>query len=347
MNISLAIADADREYAERLSEVLQQYKDLTISIFTSPEKLQTALEHSRFDILLFDPDISPERLAASRVKLAICLYRDDSARMGMYADCPKVLKYQRISHIYRDVLREYAEIAGASVDFGSRMSTKLIGVYSPAGGAGKTTIALAIACKIKALGNSVLFVNTEPLESSSVINPHNEDSIAMLVEDVHNENVNFRVKLTALSKHGIDDVEYLEGFARLVDYDAVTGEEIAGVLNRIKRESDFGYVVIDMASGLDSVNKAVFELADQIVLVEKPGELPQQKLALFMQQVFVQDLKNKLLGICNFAENVAPGCEAVDVPVIGKIHNYGNMKLESLIHAINANGEYAPERLIG
>ena len=346
MNISLAIADTNRRYVEKLSEVLQQYHDLTISLFTNAEKLQAALDQTRFDVLLFDPDISPERLSISGVKLAVCLYSDGCGNMGLYPDCAKILKYQRISNIYKNMLREYADKAGEYADFGNRTSTKLIGVYSPAGGSGKTTVALAIASRLKSMGNAVLFVNTEQLESASFVNTHDEDGLAMLVEDAENENVNFKVKLTAISKHGMDDMEYVEGFTRLVDYAAMTGEDIGNVFRRMKRESDYRYVIIDMDSNLDAVNKTIFELADQVVIVEKPGELPVRKMELFAQQVLVQEQKNKLVRILNFAESNSVYCNELDVPVIGTIHNYGNLKLDSIIRAMNANGEYTAERLI-
>lgn len=346
MNISIAIGDTNREYVERLSEVLQQYHDLTLSIFTNFDSLQKALEQNRFDIVLFDPDISQERLTVSAVKLAVCFYYDHCVNLNMYANCAKVLKYQRVSNIYKDILREYADKAGGAEEFGNRMKTCLIGVYSPVGGAGKTTIALALASRLKAMGNQILFVNTEQLESSSIVNRHDEDSMAMLIEDTGNENVNFKVKLMAVSKHGMDDLEYLEGFTRLVDYDAVTEEEITRVFERIKKESDYQYVIIDMASHLDQVNKAVFALADQIILVERPGELPVKKVELFAQQVFVQEHKNKILRIWNFAESQSVYSNEPVVPVIGKVHHYGNLKLETMVHAINTNGEYTIDTLL-
>ena len=58
MHISMAIADPDKEYLYRLTEVLQQNRGLNISAFTSLENLRKAMENTRFDVLLFDPDIS-------------------------------------------------------------------------------------------------------------------------------------------------------------------------------------------------------------------------------------------------------------------------------------------------
>lgn len=340
MNISMAIVDSDKDYTSRLSEALQQYTDLSISIFTSLQTFQETIARERFDILLFDPDVSEEYLPLSSVKLAVCLYSDECKNTARYTECVKTLKYQRVSNIYRDVLREYANKAGGSFGFDSQQNTKLIGVYSPIGGAGKTTFALAFTGKLKSLGNSVLYASTEQLESASAVNDHSENGMAILIEDLSNENVNFKVKLTAISKRGMDDMEYLEGFTRLVDYEAVTAAEVKEVFERIKKESDYQYIVIDMDSNLDAVNRTIFEMADQIVLVERPGELPMRKMELFSQQILVHEQERKLYKIQNFAESNSVYSDEPDVPVIGKVHHYGNLKLANIIRAMNSNGEY-------
>jgi len=55
MNISMAIADSNREYVRRLAEVLQQYDELTIHVYTNMEKFQEAMDTNHFDVALFVP----------------------------------------------------------------------------------------------------------------------------------------------------------------------------------------------------------------------------------------------------------------------------------------------------
>lgn len=44
MHITIAIADSNKEYIKRLSEVLQQYDELTIHICSSEQTLQTTMK---------------------------------------------------------------------------------------------------------------------------------------------------------------------------------------------------------------------------------------------------------------------------------------------------------------
>lgn len=339
MNISIAIADLNLEYIERLSEVLQQYEELTIHIYTSGYKLQAAIEKNRFDVVLFDPDISEERLVFPGVKLPICLYSDEAHNRSMYADFAKVVKYQRVSNIYKEIIREYADKAGYSADFDNSKNTGILAVYSPVGGSGKTTIALTVASKLVSQGKAVLFISAEQLNSSLCLNAKREDGVTALVEAVADERVNFELKVKGIMKSGVNGMYYLEGFDRIVDYSAVTGDEFAEVLNRIRRGGFCNVVVVDMESNLDSISRSVIETADKVLVVEKAGELPAVKMNLFAQQTFTHEHRDKMMIVHNFAENNSVYSDQLAVPVVGTVHNYGNLQLKNVIQAINANGE--------
>ncbi|MCM1120913.1 MAG: AAA family ATPase [bacterium] len=358
MNISIAIADSNREYVERLSEVLQQYAELSISIYYNGQKLQEDMnpknveaepghrKRKHFDIVLFDPDVSEEKLDFSNVKLPVCLYSDEANNRSWYGDCAKVLKYQRISNIYKEFIREYADKAGYSADFDHSQDTNMIAVYSPAGGSGKTTMALAIASRLASMGKTVLFISAEQLSSSSYVNKKQEEGITALVDGAADEHTNFELKIKGIMKQGMNGMYYVEGFDRIVDYDAVTGNEMTDVLNKIKRCGICDVMVIDMESNLDLIGRAVISLADRIVVVEKTGELPGMKMNLFARQAIVSEYREKMRKICNFAESNSVYSAEMDFEIVGTVHNYGNLQLKNVIQTINANNEIMIEKII-
>lgn len=347
MNISIAIADADRDYIERLSEVLQQHAELTIHVYTSGQKLQAAMESRAFDVVLFDPDVSDGKLVFPRVKFPICLYSDEAGNRGLYADFAKVAKYQRISNIYKEIIRGFADKAGYSADLGNSQRMCIVAVYSPAGGSGKTTVALAVAGQLAGLGKTALFLSVEQLSSSSYVNPRQEDGITALVEDAAGENVNFELKAKGIMKQGLDGMFYIEGFERLVDYEAVDKDEMTNTLDKFRRCGLCDVLVVDMESSLDAVGKAVLAAADRIVIVERQGELPAVKTKLFAGQGLMNEYRDRMVKICNFAESHSTYCAELDVPVAGTVHNYGNLPLRNMIQAIAANGEIAVDKILG
>ncbi len=346
MNITIAIADANRDYLERLSEVLREYEDLTVSVYTTGDKLQEALQNKRFDVVLFDPDISTQKLMFGSTKLSVCLYSDEAQNKEMYADCEKVLKYQRISTIYKEIINAYADKAGYSGDFDNSQNTRIIAVYSPIGGSGKTTVALAIAGKMCSMGEKVLFLSAEQLNSTVCVNPTEDEGITGLIEAMA-ENVNFELKLKGNIKQGINGIGYVEGFERIVDYNSVEEEEMYNVISKIKRCGICDAVVVDMGSGIDGVNTAIFNVADYVVMVEKPGELPNAKMSLFMQQALAVEHKGKMMKVANFADSNAKFCEQLDVPSIGMVHNYGNYPLKNMLQNITSQGEIRVDKLVG
>lgn len=335
MNISIAIADANRNYLERFVEVLQEYEELSVSIFTNAELLEKALESKRYDIVLFDPDISEKNLTFFNVKLKICLYSEDAQNTALYADCVKVIKFQRISRIYKEIIKAYADKAGYLADFDSDKVTNVVGVYSPIGGSGKTTMALSIACKLLTYGKEVLFLSMEQLDSTSCVNVHTEDAdgITVLLESM-GESINFELKIKGLVKKGLNGISYIEGFERFVDYNTVTKEEIEELIEKIRRCGICDVLIIDMESRIDSIGQTVFEKADCIVVVEKAGDVAIRKMNMFAKQALTCEHKSKMCTVINFADNNVGQGDQLDVPNIGSVPNVGNRALRDVVQLI-------------
>lgn len=337
MNISIAIVDKNREYLDRLVEVLQEYKELTVSLFTSAERLEQVLQTKKIDIVLFDPDVCDEKLDLKGCEMSICLYSDEAKNTALYADAQKVLKYQRVSMLYKEIVKAYAEKANISFNLGDSKSTKMLAVYSPIGGSGKTTISLAMAAKLASYGKNVLYLNLEQLNSSVCINPTVEDGVISLVEAV-NANINIELKIKGLMKKGLNGINYIEGFERIVDYNTVTKEEAHKVLNSIQKGDVCDVVIVDMNSYIDDIGRVAFELADHIILVEKPGELSEQKMNMFVQQALAMEYAYKISLVTNFAEGGA-GNSNTAAERIGRVRNMGNQPVKTIVQTICSNNE--------
>ncbi|MDO4295493.1 MAG: hypothetical protein Q4D90_04960 [bacterium] len=346
MNISVAIVDFDKNYADRLREELNQYEELIISVCTSEEKFYQALETRHFDIVLFNPDISQERLRFAGVKLPICLYSDGMQQVEYYESFVKIIKYQRISSIYKEMIREYANKAGYSIGLDHAEGMQLLAVYSPVGGSGKTTVALTVASQLALQGKRILFLSMEQLDSSGCLFPHQNEGIISLIETIGNREVNFELKCKGLMKAGINQVQYIEGFEKLADYGDVKNTEIESVLQNMRRAGVCDVLVVDMNSFLDDIGTVLIDQADKIILVGKPGNLPLAKLSSFANQAITNQNQQKMCYVYNFSENPNDNSKPLDIPVIGRIHHYGNLELSAMIRAIQKNGEIAADSII-
>ncbi len=334
MNIKIAIIDNDINYLERLSGVLQQYDELIVAVFTKIESFQQTMEFEDFQIIVFNPDISAQQLIFPSKVMPICLCTQESVNRSLYQNIPAVQKYQRISNIYKQIIKNYAEhVKDSEMDYFKAASTRVIVVHSPVGGSGKTTISLAIAGKIQKMGKRVLFLSMEQCNSSAICCDIKEDGITCLVETL-NTNSSFELKLKGILKQNMAGIYYVECFSRLVDYDDVKGEEIEKIIHKIKMCDVCDYIVIDTGSTLDDVNKAVLNSADRIVIIQRSGELADAKLALFDKQMMINELREKLCIVKNFVMQGTKGYELVNVPVAGEVRGYGNLSHKDLLGCI-------------
>lgn len=346
MNILLAIADRDKEYLNRIAEELQGYSDLTIFVYTSREKLEAALLKGAFDVVMFDPDISESRINFSNVKMPICLYSEETENACLYKEYDHIFKYQRISKIYKDMIRAYAEKAGFSYETGHAGKMETISVYSPIGGSGKTVTALAIASQAVKKGKRVLFLNLEELCSTDAVNPYQESGIVSLAEAVMDHHVNFELKIKGLLKQGINSIYYVEGFERLADYKAVSGDEIEAVVRQIQKSGVCDVLIADLNGCLGMMEMSMMKLSDKIIVTEKPGELCSMKMQLFLNQGIVNEYKKKMVLVRNFADSNSSYCKQAVLTAAGLIHNYGNLQLKNILHSIEKNGEIDMEKIL-
>lgn len=335
MNISIAIADANREYLSRLVEGLQEYEELTVSVYTDAQHLENALQSKRFDIVLFDPDIDDDRIAFKNAKLWMCLYSEEARNSALYADCEKVIKYQRISKLYKEIIKAYSDKAGYVADFNNMQYTHVIAVYSPIGGCGKTTIAQALANRLFSVGKSVLFMGMEQLDSSSYLYPiaEEKDGITTLLEAAEEES-GFELKLKYAARKEPSGMAFVDGFDRVVDYSTVSKEEMANVIDKIRKYGSYDVVIIDMNSAIDDISRAVFEQADKIIVVDKPGEIATRKMELFARQALVSEHLIKMCSISNFVENNAATNNPLNVTNVGTVHYYAGLPQSNLVQLI-------------
>lgn len=346
MNISIAVVDKNKEYLSRLVEGLSPF-DLNISIYTSVEKLEETVHKKKFDIILFDPDICNRAIHfGDSTKLPICLYSDGCKNSMLYENVTQVSKYQRISNIYNEILRAYADQAGGAMGLDKSSQTSIISVFSPIGGVGKTMVALSIAGGIRDLGNEVLFLSLEQISSSTVVNPYVEEGITSLLSSKNDRNVNFELKVRGLAKRGIKDIYYIEGFERIVDYMDVEAEEIVELIEKIKRLGVYKAIVLDMGSCVDKIVLATLECSDQVVLVQSSEETGNKKMENLMTQPLVTDIEKKITMVSNKTVN-GNFINKYNYKSVGIIHNYGNLPIGTIVQNVCVNSEVRVDQLLG
>ena len=181
MKIKLLIATHDIDYVEHLSNVLSEKHSDTfdVSVCSSIEHMRSMLSGNKFDVGLIEPTFMSD-ISAESVRLPLLLM-DESGNAEDYGGAKRIRKYQRISSIAGNVLENYAEISTGVNKFDSDKA-RITAVWSPSGGSGKTTVALAFAANNVLSGKSAVYLNLECFSSTSVYFQDNGRSISKAFE---------------------------------------------------------------------------------------------------------------------------------------------------------------------
>ena len=296
MKIQLLIATADSDFSELLSNTLSaRYADtFEVGVCSSLEKLADILKVKKNDVALVEPEWA-HVISGSNVKLTLALWSEQSSFAETVQNVIRVQKYQRISALVSDTLEHYSAVAtgfeGLNKDRG-----RIVAAWSPAGGVGKTAVALAYATRCASTGKSVTYLDLEHFSSTNAFFSCEGKSISTLFEKLESS-----ADILAKSIRQVDSGSGIGYFNPPNNYDDInelTSEDLVALANVCAAISDV--VVIDLPCVCDKRAQAILELADTVLLVTDGSKITESKLGVFMSQHNVfEDIRNKTRLVSN------------------------------------------------
>jgi pilus assembly protein CpaE len=292
--IKVLIVDDIPETRENLKKLLAFEADIEVvgTASTGREGLELAQELTP-DIILMDinmPDMdgisATEAISKAVPQASVVMMsvqsESDYLRRAMLAGARDFLTkpisgeelYATVRSVYDR--RPQIAVAPAVTDTG-RPSGKLtisaqhqahvIVVYSPQGGAGKTTIATNVAASLMREGTRVLLMDCD-LQFGDVgvfLNLQSPRNLVDLVNAVDDLDMDLVENVMVTHESGL---KVLLGPARPEDAEEVQSAKVAQLVEKLR--SAFDFIVIDLATKLDDLAIATFDIAERIVLVINP-----------------------------------------------------------------------------
>lgn len=333
MLMRVAVADENAEYVRRILSVLEEYENLSLSAYTDKQEFEKALEKKHFDVLLFDPSVSDGQKTAGKTSLAIVLLDETEDLPEGLKSFRKIHKYQRISYIYRQILELYAEVCKDQGEVAGQSRTTALAFYSPAGGVGKTTLALTTAVRLAMGGYRTFYLNLEDMAAEDCFLPQNGEKGLSEIASL-DENVHFSMKVQGLLQNRQENLYYLNHFDSPNDLCEMAEKELGELLRQLERTGLFDFMIVDMGTALNGKTRQVFEIADRIVLVEKDDAIAGKKLERFLEQVHIMaEYGGKMTRVLNFDRGRGSRI-ASEVPLAGKINAVQNPDAAQLITAL-------------
>ncbi|MDR0937016.1 MAG: hypothetical protein LBM98_10085 [Oscillospiraceae bacterium] len=319
MKLQLLIASGDKNYADRLSSGFsQKYEEKAndlceVSLCSTAKALEDALTLHRFDAALIEPLLLSGEADLSSVRLPLLLVDEGETVPAAYAGFGSVRKYQRATSLVGDVLELYAKIAPSASSKAGR--ARITSVYSPAGGTGKTTVALAYAAAQAAVGRAVTYFPLEPFSSVAVYFATTGRSFSTVLGYLDEGNP--ELQLQGIRQK--DDATGISYFCPPDTYDDIailTVKNITDLIGALLKSTD--ELVIDLPTACDTRTRAVLEHSERVLLVTDGSRTSGVKLEQFIAQHNVfEDIRYKTTIVANKGAAVPPaGVPAVTLPFV-------------------------------
>lgn len=340
--IRILIVDDIPEARERLQKLLAFEPDFEVVGMASGgrEGIQLAIEQQP-DILLMDinmPDMdgitaaSELRRSVPTVGVIMMSVQGEAeyirralqagARDFLTKPPPTEELYATVRRVAEDVRSMTVLVSGEDkkekkkLEVQEERTAHIIAVYSPQGGAGKTTIATNLAAALMREGVRVLLVDCD-LQFGDVgvfLNLKPQATIVELIRSVDDLDIDLVNGVLVTHDSGL---RVLTAPTRPEDAEYVPTAKVPLLIEKLS--SLFDYVVVDMSSRIDEMALAIFDMAARIVLVLNPTlpslkngiaamalldslEYPEEKTLLVLNRVTPELERSKVAIAVNVIE---------------------------------------------
>ncbi len=238
---TLVLLDGDERYVFRFAEYLQKKVRLPLRVkaFTEEGELRFFLEDGAADILILPPELRDDETLKGR---KATFWFSDEARPE---DPSALFRYRPMEKNVRQILRALEGEGQETLPSGAGL--KVWGVWSPAGGSGKTASALILG---QLLGEEApaLYLNLERFSGlDTLLGGEKEGSLSDLLylARVRTEGA---FRLTELTEH-LGNLAYIRPAAVGEDLRAAGEEDWTLLVETVRASRLFRHLVLDIGDG--------------------------------------------------------------------------------------------------
>jgi len=347
--IRVLLASTDNDYITRLSDAMNRIPPTTgdvleIALFTDVEKLKEKKEEGkfRFHVALVDENMAS--LVVGWAPVLMFFTENDALDNLPHSEIPTatvVYRYQRVSDMVNKLLLAQAKKHG----YEGRGSGATCAFFSPTGGSGTSTVAVAFAIAAAASGIRPLYVSFEEFNSTGAFFDDSQGLNQGLYEVfvVIAEGGGVSTTVDIVKSDDTSGVSFLKKFGMWTEVSQITPDEIETFISGARSANTVDLVVLDLGSGISSFSDRVFECVDEVFLMTDANfpSSSQLKLDILLnEKSFFSNYIGKTNLVFNKSANKTSdtyGCKSViNIPnykgtTIREIANMVSMNLRGLV----------------
>lgn len=325
--VNLLIADADEQYVEGLVAFLSEnyYKLFQITSFTNSEHLSKYLvfEGHKIDVILINENILIDKDLIDKIKIKVNFTNNKikEDKQGNYC----IHKFQSCDKIAMSLLDIFTEGSEKQVvgDKGYKR-TKVISIFSPIGGSGKTSFAVALSKKLTSLSYTCFYLNFEyiPITDKYFSSTKNGYSMSNILYNLKEKNKNMPLKIELSKNIDQSGVHYFSPLESLQELDEMTDEEINMLFSSFKEMSIYDFLIVDMSALLSRLNINILQNSDEVYLLTTNSNICQDKLIKLQSEfeIIKQRTGNDIFGKSTTVLNMINSHDATGDNTISHTH---------------------------
>ncbi len=300
-NIKIVLADTDDKYLMPLErkfiDGLEDKADLIV--ITDPGYLKEYFSvPQRVDILIINEELYDAELERHNIASVFLLTEQELLNNSTGdVDANRIYKYTSVKEIYAEII---GKSSARSETLNTKEETKILMMYSPIGGIGKTTVSAALCEALAKYQKKVLFIGIDSLQTiGSVIPqlPFMESGTEKLMID-KSEYVYEAVKTKIINR----TFDILPPFHLSLPSLNIKVEDYVNLLNGIRDSKDYDYIIVDGATGFTEDLSRLMGVADHTIILAGQDKNAVYKLDCLLRNIDCSD-NDRFVFVCNKYRN--------------------------------------------
>ena len=297
----VVLADTDASYLVPLEDKLTEelYDQIELEIITDREYFNEYFSMPRkIDTLIISKDLFSQEIMRHDVTDFFVL-SEEHEKIVSTNNVTQIFKYSSTKEIFNQIIYKNRQMLDIQI---SHRETEVVLVTSPIGGAGKTSISLALSSSLAQSHKRVLYISLDAMQNFAFYLT-NKTYLPNSIAKIFNDNASdlYKSLLPYLRNEGFS---YLPPFGRSLSSLGMDSIIYTQIISAVKASKEYDYIVVDTDANLDEVKAELFQKADKVIVTVLQDAVSTFKFSYFVQNI---DCRNseKFMFVCNkFNRNI-------------------------------------------
>lgn len=298
----IVIADIDEQYIMTLESKIIKELDgqVELEVITNPSYFNQFFSTPKTaEVVVVTQDLYHSSLKKHNINhifvLTDQINDDNTAELNI----EPIYKYSAINEIYNQLIFQSRE--QLHKDVAEKMEPVVIAFYSACGGTGKTTLSMALAKCLTERFHTVLYVNTESVQS---FGHYLQDNTICLPNDGYQSVRNDLNHVYSVLKPYIrqEGFSYIPPMTTSLDAVNLKPSLFVNLIQEAKKSHEYDYIIVDVEAGYNDTKMELLQCADKIMLVVTQDTITIQKYKFLNKNIDLSD-RERCVYVCNKADD--------------------------------------------